>query len=276
LAARGIEAESIRTYRGGVDPFVKNCKKATVEEVTKQDLIDFMGWLRKQPLQKRKHSNPNRTYFNKVSYVAIFLKKYGVTRLLKKKEYPQFYKKKVVAHTEDELSVLYTHADAEDWFLLDFMIGSMARDCEAYGCRYSDLTGTTLTLYGKQHKTRTVEITQRLADSIHERRKRSDSEYLFPNCNGKPNTHLLRRLQNIAKRAKAKFHVELHKCRKTGASRRYLSGVPLMTLMQELGHESLKTTQDYLADVRKEDEAKKAVADADFVPKPQIVRTASS
>jgi integrase len=55
-----------------------------------------------------------------------------------------------------------------------------------------------------------------------------------------------------------------------------LSGVPLMTLMQELGHESLKTTQDYLADVRKEDEAKKAVADADFVPKPQIVRTASS
>jgi hypothetical protein len=144
LAARGIEAESIRTYRGGVDPFVKNCKKATVEEVTKQDLIDFMGWLRKQPLQKRKHSNPNRTYFNKVSYVAIFLKEYGVTRLLKKKEYPQFHKKKVVAHTEDELSVLYTHADAEDWFLLDFMIGSMARDCEAYGCRYSDLTGTTL------------------------------------------------------------------------------------------------------------------------------------
>jgi len=39
----------------------------------------------------------------------------------------------------------------------------------------------------------------------------------------------------------------------------------------ELGHESLATTQDYLADVRREDEAKKAVADADFVPKPRLV-----
>ena len=29
----------------------------------------------------------------------------------------------------------------------------------------------------------------------------------------------------------------------------------------------------YLADVRKLDEAKKAVADADFVPKPKIVKT---
>jgi len=43
----------------------------------------------------------------------------------------------------------------------------------------------------------------------------------------------------------------------------------------ELGHESLKTTHDYLADVRREDETKKAVADADFVPKPQVVRTAT-
>jgi hypothetical protein len=45
----------------------------------------------------------------------------------------------------------------------------------------------------------------------------------------------------------------------------------LPTLMQELGHESLETTQAYLADVRKESEVKKAVVDADFVPKPRLV-----
>jgi hypothetical protein len=32
--------------------------------------------------------------------------------------------------------------------------------------RFSDLTGTTLTVTGKQHKTRTVEITQRLAEGM--------------------------------------------------------------------------------------------------------------
>jgi len=80
-------------------------------------------------------------------------------------------------------------------------------------------------------------------------------------------------LQSLAKKAEAKFHTELHKLRKTGASRRYLAGVPLPTLILELGHESLAVTQDYLADVRKPGEAKKAAADADFVPKPKIART---
>jgi hypothetical protein len=49
--------------------------------------------------------------------------------------------------------------------------------------------------------------------------------------------------------------------------------VPLKTLVQELGHESLATTQRYLADQRRPGEAKKAVADADFIPTPQVVRT---
>jgi len=147
----------------------------------------------------------------------------------------------------------------------------MVRDHEGYGSRYSDLTGVTLTIRGKQHKTRTVEISPRVAAEINGRRKRSDSEYLFPNRKGKTSQHLLQVLQRLAKRAGAKFHTELHKLRKTGASRRYLKGVGLPTLMQELGHESLATTQDYLADVRREDEAKKAVADADFVPKHRLV-----
>jgi hypothetical protein len=41
--------------------------------------------------------------------------------------------------------------------------------------------------------------------------------------------------------------------------------------MLELGHESLAVTQDYLVDVRKPGEAKKAVADA--IPKPRVIKT---
>ncbi|MDQ1408536.1 MAG: Phage integrase family [Acidobacteriaceae bacterium] len=110
-------------------------------------------------------------------------------------------------------------------------------------------------------------------DNINERRKSSKSALLFPQKSDptKPDKHLLRKLQKIGKRAKATFHTELHKLRKTGASRRYLSGVSLPTLMQELGHESLATTQAYLDDVRKEEELKKAVADSDYVPKPRLV-----
>jgi integrase len=276
--ARGLDPETIRKYRAAVDPFVEHCGATYVDECRdKQPLLNYMGWLRKQPVPKRKHSNPERTLANRVGDVRIFLKEFGITKLLKKNEEPKYHEKKVVAHPDDELDVLYGAADADETFLLDFFVGSMARDHEAYG-KYGDpdLTGTTLTLYGKHHKTRTVEITERLADAIRERRKRTNSKPLFVNRNGKPDKHLLRKLQNLAEKAGAKFHTELHKLRKTGASRRYLANVPLPTLMLELGHESLAVTQDYLADVRKPGEAKKAVTDADFVPKPKVVKTGTT
>ena len=38
----------------------------------------------------------------------------------------------------------------------------------------------------------------------------------------------------------------------------------------------LAVTQEYLADVRKPGEAKKAVADADFIPKPRVVKTGTA
>jgi hypothetical protein len=54
------------------------------------------------------------------------------------------------------LSLVYGHTDAEERFLLDFFIDSVVRDHEGYGSRYTDLTGVTLTIRGKQRKTRTV------------------------------------------------------------------------------------------------------------------------
>ena len=133
--ARGLDAESIRTYRAAVDPFVEHCGVTYVDECrdNKQVLLDYMGWLRKQPVPKRKHSNPERTLANKVGDVRIFLKEFGITKLLKKNEEPKYHEKKIVAHPDDELDVLYGAADADEAFLLDFFIGSVARDHEAYG-----------------------------------------------------------------------------------------------------------------------------------------------
>jgi hypothetical protein len=64
------------------------------------------------------------------------------------------------------LPLLYGHANAEERFLLDFFIGSMVRDHEGYGFPYTELTGVTLTIRGRQHKTRTVEISPRLAGEM--------------------------------------------------------------------------------------------------------------
>jgi len=269
LAAMGKDPKTIRTYRAALNGFVTSYKKPFIEDYERQDLIDYMGWLRKQPRKERKHANPDRTYFNKVSHVAIFLKTCGVRPGLKASEYPSYHEKQVVAHTDEELAVLYREADEDERFLLDFFIGTIVRDHEAQTAKYTDLTGATLTVRGKQHKTRTVEVSQRLALAIRERgeaaTKNGGSELLFPNGNGRPDTHLLDKLQELAERAGAKFHTELHKLRKTGSSRRYRAGELLTTLMQELGHEDLSTTQQYLSDVKPE-ATKQAVAAADFIP----------
>ena len=204
LEAMGKDFKTIRTYRAAVNGFVASYKKPYIEDYERQNLIDYMGWLRKQPQKERKHANPDRTYFNKVSHVAIFLKACGVRPGLKASEYPRYHEKLVVAHTDEELAVLYREADEDERFLLDFFIGTMVRDHEAHIAKYTDLTGTTLTVHGKQHKTRTVEISQRLALAIRKRReaarKNGGSELLFPNGNGRPDTHLLDKLQELAER----------------------------------------------------------------------------
>ncbi len=98
--ARGLDAESIRKYRAAVDPFVEHCGVTYVDECrdNKQVLLDYMGWLRNQPVPVRKRSdgscgnNPKRTLANRVSDIRIFLKSLGISKLLQKHEEPTFHK----------------------------------------------------------------------------------------------------------------------------------------------------------------------------------------
>ncbi len=275
LIAQGKDPKTIRTYRVAVDGFVASCSKTYIDQIEKQDLFDYMTWLRRQPATKRKHSNPDRTYNNKLSHTVIFLKAFGKERLLKKSEYPAFEEKTVSAHTDAELTTLYSHADENERFLLDFFLGSADRDGEAAHAEFSDLKGIVLEIKRKphlnwkpkQHHCRKITLPQSLADCIRKREKKSDSPLLFPNGDGLPNLHLLRDLQNLAKKAGAEFHTELHKLRKTAATRWAVAGMPVHVIQRLLGHKSLETTQRYLADVDLSGDAmQKAVEAAQFKP----------
>jgi integrase len=279
LVSRGLDQKSIKVYTVAVNQFVESCNKQYVEDVTKQDMLDFMGWLRKQPQPKRKHGNPERTYFNKVGHAAIFLKAYGLSGLLKKNEYPSYEEKTVSAHSDEELEILYAHANSEERFLLDYFLGSGVRDGEAAHAEYTDLRGTILEIKGKphlgwkpkKHHCRKITVTQSLADAIRERQKHSKSPLIFPNGGGRPNLHLLRDLQDLATRAGAKFHTELHKMRKTTATRWAVANIPVHVIQKLLGHKKLETTQRYLADVDlSSDQMKAGIEAATYRAKPAL------
>jgi integrase len=63
---------------------------------------------------------------------------------------------------------------------------------------------------------------------------------MFPNGEGKPDGHFLRKLKAIAKKAGVEG-AELHRFRKT-----YADGVSVNTIRIRLGHESLDVTHAYL------------------------------
>jgi integrase len=124
-------------------------------------LIDFMGWLRKQPQKLRKDGtprkqrrsgDPNRTYFNKVNNVVIFLSARGINRLLKKSEYPKFAEKPVVYYDAEQVKALYAAAkNDEERFTLDYFLKSGVRDGEAAHAEYSDVKGGFLNIVDKPH-----------------------------------------------------------------------------------------------------------------------------
>lgn len=231
LQAQGKDPKTIRAYRVAVDGFVSQCRKQYVEQIEKQNVIDYMGWLRQQPLPERKHSNPERTYANKLGHLAIFLKSVGKPRLLAKNEYPQYEEKQVKAHTEKELEYLYSQADAEKRFLLDFGLGTGFRDGEISHAEFEDPGEDDVISvrrkpqwkwHPQKHHFRDVKIAHVLAEEI---RARGTSGLIFPNEQGHPDGHLLRKLQRLTK--ETTMHTDLHKLRKTWATRLALAGMPL-------------------------------------------------
>jgi integrase/recombinase XerD len=264
LHSQGKDPKTIRAYKVAVEEFRKSCTKKLLSEIGPQDLIDFMGWLRKQPPKLRKDGtpykprrsgDPNRTYFNKVNNVVIFLSAYGINRVLKKSEYPKFAEKPVVYYEAEQVKALYAAAkNDEERFTLDYFLKSGVRDGEAAHAEYGDVKGGFLSIVDKPHlkwhpkhwHIRRIPIPQDLVAAIAERqRQNSGSKLIFPNGAGNPDEHLLRTVQRIAKRAGGTFHADLHTFRRTYAT--LFSGTAkIQTIQYLLGHKDIKTTMRYL------------------------------
>jgi integrase/recombinase XerD len=264
LQSQGKDPKTIRAYRLAMNEFRQSCTKKFVDEIRKQDLIDFMGWLRTrlpklrkdgQPRKPRRSGDPNRTYFNKVNDIVIFLSAHGINRLLKKSEYPKFAEKPVVYYDSEQVKALYAAAkDSEERFTLDYFLKSGVRDGEAAHAEYSDVKGGFLNIVDKPHLNwhpkhwhiRRIPIPLDLIAAIAERQRQNPGcKLIFPNKGGKPDQHLLRIVQRIAKRAGGTFHADLHTFRRTYAT--LFSGTTkIQTIQYLLGHKDIKTTMRYL------------------------------
>ena len=95
----------------------------------------------------------------------------------------------------------------------------------------------------KDYEERSIPIPQELAGLL--RKLPRTSEWVFPNAKGQRMNHLLRRLKEVAGRAKVP-NATLHKFRHTYATRLLESGCDIVTVQRLMGHSDLETTRQYL------------------------------
>ena len=125
---RNASTKSPRTFHGytyTLKQFRQSCQKRFMDEINKQDLYDFVTFLRVQELG-------DRTCHNRVEEVVGLLRHYDITNVTIKVKYTE---KKISAYTRDELRSLFAVCDPEDRLVFEFFLGSGCRDQEvAHAC----------------------------------------------------------------------------------------------------------------------------------------------
>ena len=176
------------------------------------------------------------------------------------KEWPRVEERKVEAYTSEQLNEILSKATTDEKDLILFLVCTGFRDDEVAHAVYSDVNFKTreikvgpkpeIGFTTKNGKERSVRVPADLTERLLERRKRNAEDILiFPNSKGGPDTALLVRVRNAAKRAEYKGKVTLHRFRKTFGTR-YGEKHGIVNAQNLLGHASIRTTQKYLAETK--------------------------
>jgi integrase/recombinase XerD len=266
--------KSVQGYTHNLNLFQKSCTKTYVDEVTADDMRDFIRYM------KEKCPYTTRTQFNVLGSVDTFLRAKPWQRkgVLDREEWPRFTKKKVRAFSDDDLKGLFAKATPEEFILFQFFLGTGFREQEVSHAAYRDINFNANTVSvtakpefnftPKDKEERSVRIPTYLTAALKKRQKEHANDFLiFPGEDRKVEGHMLRVLKSLALRAglncghcvnkkglKCKTHAVcshwmLHRFRKTFATRWYLQCKDIRKVRKLLGHSDTETTEHYLEDV---------------------------
>jgi len=233
---------------------------AYLEEVD----IDFVRAFRRF-LRKHRKDLSDRTCYNIMQAVSTFLLRNdnsAAKTILKEMSFPPTL---VIPYSAEEMQLFFKACNEEEELLFKFFLQSMARDMEVANCEVRDLKFDKNILHicpkpdrnfrlkgkrsGQAKSGRKVPIPSSFLARMKEYCKaKGTRDLLFTNGIGGVETHFLRRCKKIAKRAGLKNwnDFDLHRWRKTGATRHHENGVSVRKIQAWLGHESLDVTLAYL------------------------------
>jgi integrase len=239
-------------YNRTLELFLQSCRRANVASVTREDLLAFKTFLKKQDLS-------GRSVYNHFLNVCVFMKWAGHRSGVRKNDWPAKPEREPEAYTEEEIDAMLQAAAGtfrghkrrkgeakDDRLLLNAFLLSGLRDGELQHLSYDDIDvknslWTVRPKNGHNLKTaqsqRVVPVSEWLTKKIMERKEsdnRQGSDLVFPSVQGGPDGHLIRVTQRIAKLAGVTGRVDNHKFRSTAR-------LTVPDVMSFVGHVSPKT-----------------------------------
>ncbi|RLC75338.1 MAG: site-specific tyrosine recombinase XerD [Chloroflexi bacterium] len=260
---KGLSSNTVNAYRADLEKyfiFLKKKGKKSLEEVTKEDIIDFLFSLR----ETHAISSIAR-FFSSIRsfYRFLFREKILKTDPTQLIEYPKLEKKipGVLDFWEVERLLktpsLRTPQGIRDRAILEVMYATGLRVSELARLRLKDVNIEIgfLRCQGKGSKERIIPL-GRIAKKFLEKYlfnarpkllKGKESEFLFLAQGGHPLSRqsIWKMIKKMVKRAKIKKEVSPHTLRHSFATHLLERGADLRSVQEMLGHASITTTQIY-------------------------------
>jgi len=162
-------------------------------------------------------------------------------------------RKKPPTYTKDELGRIFNACKEGEKTIFATLLLTGLREQELYFLSWQDVNLSSGTIKvnpkpkegfsPKDYEERVIPIPVGLVKRL--KNLPRVTEWVFPNTQGRRTSHLLRRLKDIATKAKVE-NATLHKFRHTYATRLLESGADIVTVQCLLGHSDIETTRQYL------------------------------
>lgn len=256
----GLASRTHETYTYRLGVVTEFRPKAFLDEVDDQFVRAFRRFLREHPKDLS-----DRTSYNIIQAFSTFLLRIGIAAakpILKEMSFPPT---EVIPYSDDEMRVFFNACGEKEELMFKFFLHSMARDMEVAHCEVRDLKFDVNVLHICPKPDRDFRLKGKRSGQAKKGRKipmpalfmarmkeycadKGPRQLVFPNGLGGAEFHFLRKCEGIARRAGIKNweDFDLHRWRKTGATRHHNGGVSVRTIQAWLGHESLEVTLDYL------------------------------
>jgi integrase/recombinase XerD len=275
---------TFRTYRPILEDFKASCRKSHIDDVERQDILEFAT-------QCVKQGQKGKTIYNKLVLLSQVMKEHGKEKLLEKSDWPSFVETVRPIYEDSELTDLFRVAEFAEEVRFKFYLMSGFRDAEGRFVTWRDVDFRHMAVrvtakphwgfHPKNWEEREVPVPQKLI-ALLERFRPEDAapdDPLFPSITGRPDGAMLEKLKALAYRAKLNCgHCSLshkrddgtvtvnrcskgpycsrwflHKFRHTYATRNLQDGIDIRTLQQWMGHRDIASTMVYLKGVRNSD-----------------------